>query len=112
MERQIRRHGEVVLRPVSQIPGNAKLVAAKNKLIVAHSESGHHHTLTASNGAAIGFLEYDGKTYLDIPFEAKLEHQKQGLEIHQTQIVEPGLYERIIKQSYSYRDKIMKQVWD
>jgi hypothetical protein len=110
----LHRHGELTLRPVAKIPAEAKLAEAKQSLIVAHSESGHHHTLTIPSvkDALIKFFEFEGKTYLDIPLQAKLEHQKTGNEIHGTQEVEPGLYERIIKRSYSYAAKVMRRVQD
>ncbi len=107
---KICRHGEVLIKEVKSLPKNAKLVESGKKLIVGHSESGHHHVLTAS--AEIKMFEFEGKTYLDIPLEAKLTHQKQGTETHGVQILNPGLYERIIKKSYSYAEKIYKRVQD
>jgi hypothetical protein len=107
---RLHRHGELILKSVTHIPDEARLVENKKSLIVAHSESGHHHTLTAP--ATIRFLEHEGKTYLDIPLQAKLQHQKAGTETHGTQVIEPGLYERIIKRSYSYAEKVMRRVQD
>lgn len=110
----LHRHGELVLKKVKTIPAKAKLAEAKSSLIVAHSESGHHHTLTIPTvkDAVIKFFEFEGKTYLDVPLQAKLEHQKTGEETHGTQEIQPGLYERIIKRSYSYAEKVMRRVMD
>jgi|SRR5918911_4119052 hypothetical protein len=105
----IHRHGEVVLKP-STLPTKAKLVEFGKSVVVGHSESGHHHTLTVPK-TQIKIFEFEGKTYLDIPLEAKLEHQKT-VEKHETQIIEPGVYERIIKRSYSYSEKVMRRVQD
>lgn len=113
MKQQLHRHGELILVPIKSVPKDAKLVEEKNSLIVAHSESGHHHTLTIPDlkEAIIKLFEFEGRTYLDIPLKAKLEHQKT-VEKHSTQVILPGIYERIIKRSYSYAEKVMKKVID
>ena len=106
----IHRHGEILLVP-SKLPKEAKLVEKGDSLIVGHSESGHHHCLTIPKTAEIKIFEFDGKTYLDVPLEAKLEHQKT-VEKHETQIIQPGIYERVIKKAYSYTERAMKKVID
>lgn len=106
---KIYRHGEVVFRQ-SKLPKEAKQIEQTKNYIAGHSESGHHHVLTAT--APFRVFEYEGKTYLDIPLEAKLTHQKTGVETHGTQVIEAGTYERIIKRSYSYAEKIMRRVQD
>ena len=78
--------------------------------MAGHSESGHNHVLEAVSPFKV--LEFEGKTYLDIPLEAKLSHQKQGIETHGIQILQAGFYERIIKKSYSYSEKVMRRVLD
>lgn len=37
--------GDVLFRRVSAVPANAKRVERKGPLIVAHSETGHHHVV-------------------------------------------------------------------
>ena len=97
------RHGEVLLIPVAEIPKDAKLIEEGCSLIVGRSEPGHHHVLTVPRemGVTIKIYEKDGKHYLDIPSEAKLEHQKT-VEKHDTQIFRPGIYIREIRHAYSY----------
>lgn len=112
MEQKFHRHGEVGLRPIKSMPKGAKLVEKSNKFIAGHSESGHNHILTVPKTAEIKIFEFEGKTYLDIPLEAKLTHQKQGTETHGVQVIAPGLYERTIKKSYSYAEKVMRRVQD
>ncbi len=107
---KLHRHGEVLIREITSIPKEAKLISEVKEFVAGHSESGHNHILTAT--APFKVFEFEGKTYLDIPLEAKLTHQKQGTETHGVQILQPGLYERIIKKSYSYLDKVMKRVND
>ena len=104
------RHGEVVLKPIRKLPKEAKLSQTGKKLIIGHSESGHHHILTAPT-TDLAIYEYEGKTYLHIPEEANLVHEKT-VEKHDTQIIAPGFYESTIKRAYSYAEKIMKKVID
>jgi hypothetical protein len=105
------RHGEVIIKKVTSIPSGAKLVGKGNKVIVGHSESGHHHVLEAEQGVEIKMYEIDGKTYLDIPSKSDLVHQKSS-ENHKTQTFAPGIYIREIRQSYSYASKQMRRVID
>lgn len=105
------RHGEILLRSVDAIPKGAKLIEENKSIVVGHSESGHHHVLTAEKGVAIKMYEIDGKTYLDLPSKGTLTHQKAS-ESHQTQVFSPGIYIREIRQSYSYGQKIMRNTID
>ena len=100
-----------MLKPIREIPKEAKLVEKSKSIIVGHSESGHHHVLTVPK-VDISMFEFEGKTYLDIPLEAKLKHHKSGEETHGVQIIVKGFYERIIKRSYGYAEKVMRRVQD
>lgn len=111
VEHTFGRHGEVVMKQVSKIPAEAKLIEEGDSIVVGHSESGHHHVLTAEKGVTIKMYEIDGKTYLDLPSRGQLTHQKQT-ESHGTQTFAPGIYVREIRQSYSYESKIMRRVLD
>lgn len=104
------RHGEVSLLPLDSLPKGAKLIEEVKSFIAGHSESGHNHVLTATSPFKV--FEFEGKTYLDIPLEAKLTHQKTGTETHGVAILQPGLYERVIKKSWSYAEKMLKRVQD
>jgi hypothetical protein len=106
---KLHRHGEVVLKE-ARLPKRAKLVQQGRSLIIGHSESGHHHVLTLPT-LEIKMFEFEGRTYLDVPLQAKLEHQKT-VEKHETQVIAPGIYERTIKRAYNYAEKVMKQVID
>ena len=107
------RHGEVIIRPVSEIPKEAQLVEENHEVIVGHSESGHHHfmTLPRTQKDKIKLFVLDGKVYLDLPMQGNLVHQKE-VEKHDTQVFEPGKYEVITRQAYSYGQKIMTRILD
>ncbi len=110
------RHGENMFVDASllgfkEIPKEAKLIEKGHNLIVGHSETGHHHTLTVPKTAEIKIFEYEGLTFLDVPLEAKLEHQKT-IEKHETKIMSPGIKIKIDKHSFSYSEKVSKKVID
>lgn len=109
MNQQIHRHGEAVLKPISELPKGAKLVKEGKEQIVAHSESGHHHVLTAQN---IRVYELDNETYLDVQGMGTLEHQKQSVDKHKTQKIAEGLYKIQIKKEFNYFKKAMQKVQD
>jgi hypothetical protein len=106
----IHRHGELILKQVRSIPRDATVVESAKSIIVAHSESGHHHVLSAAS--PIQMFGLGDLSFLNIPEDSRLFHQKQGDETHGTQIIAKGFYERIIKKSYSYAEKVMKNVVD
>lgn len=106
---QIHRHGEAVLIPITEMPKGAKLVEEVKSKIVAHSESGHHHVLTAP---AIRVYELDNELYLDIQGHGKLEHLKEAVDKHQAQKIEEGKYKVNIKREFNYFEKAMQKVLD
>ncbi len=108
----LHRHGEIILKS-AKIPKEAKLKETGKSLVVGHSETGHNHVLELerTQTADIKIFEYEGKTYLDVPLQAKLVHQKE-IEKHETQVIAPGTYEFHPRQSYSYAEKIMRRTLD
>lgn len=110
---QIVRHGEVILKPIPQLPNDATLSETTHKRIVAHSETGHHHVLEAEKGNDFKiFTTLDGKTFIELPTEAKLWHQKTGDDVHKTHTIAPAIYEVVIKREFDYFAGIIRQVRD
>jgi len=107
------RHGELLFIPVDKIPKGAKLISKSNSVIVGLSETHHNHILTLPKTAEaiLRVFEFEGRTYLDVPLEAKLSHQKT-VEAHPTKIMQPGFYEKLVHRAYSYGEKISKKVID
>lgn len=108
---QIVRHGEVILKP-DTLPKEAKLVETTNKYIVAHSETGHHHVLEATDLSKFKVYTWNGDTYLGLPEFATLLHKKTGSEVHKPHKIVPAVYKVIIKKTYDYFQKKMSQVRD
>ena len=112
---QIVRHGEVLLKPIEELPKDAKLVKEDKEIVVAHSETGHHHivrTLDRETGANVRIYELDGRSYLAIGSQAELYHQKTGTDVHTPHILDYPVYEIVIKQNYDYFAKKMLAVRD
>ena len=80
MKPQIIRHGEVILKPIEKLPNKAKLEKENKKIIVAHSETGHHHVLEAPTNVKV--YSWNGETYLEVPELSELWHKKTGKDVH------------------------------
>jgi len=115
MKSQIVRHGEVILKPISKLPNEVKLVEETNKYIVAHSETGHHHILETkekSDMSKFKVYSWNGETYLKVPEISELWHQKSGTDTHKPHIITPSIYKVVIKKEFDYFAKIIRQVRD
>jgi hypothetical protein len=111
---QIIRHGEVILKPISKLPEGAMLKSEVNRQIIAHSETGHHHTLVSDKIAQKFQILTDdnGNTFLKLNDFATLIHEKTGEEVHTPHKVIPAIYQIVIKKQFDYFEKAMKQVRD
>lgn len=110
MKPQIIRHGEVILKPIDTLPTNAKLEKEEKKIIVAHSETGHHHVLEAPTNVKV--YSWNGETYLEVPELSNLWHQKTGKDVHAPHKVAPSIYKIILKKEFDYFQGILRQVRD
>jgi hypothetical protein len=54
--------GDVLFRRVDAIPASAKQVETRGPIVVAHSETGHHHSLDEVSGAKLFTLDNDPLT--------------------------------------------------
>lgn len=109
------RHGEVILKPIAKLPKGAELKNEMKDVVVAHSETGHHHILSVKNKvnmSKIKVYSWNGETYLEVPEIAELWHQKTGNEIHTPHKVVPSIYKVVIKKEFDYFAGILKVVLD
>lgn len=109
MQTQIIRHGEVLLVPVA-LPKSAKLIKESKREIIAHSETGHHHTLVADKPFKV--YSWNGDKYLEIPELSTLIHEKTGQDTHAPHKVTPAVYKIHIKHAFDYFQKKMDLVRD
>jgi hypothetical protein len=110
MKNEIYRHGELILKPVESLPKGAILKESSKKYIVAHSETGHHHVLTATQDLKIYTLM--GDTYIEIPNVAELRHEKTGKDVHRTHKITPNVYKITIKNEFDYFAGVIRSVRD
>lgn len=110
MSKQFVRHGEVILKPINELPKGANLVKSIKKYIVAHSETGHHHVLESLKPFKV--FSWNGETYLEVPELAKLWHQKSGKDTHAPHKITSSFYKVVIKKSFNYFSKAMENVRD
>lgn len=110
--KNIIRHGEVILKPINKIPEGAKLEKENKSIVVAHSETGHHHILETLDMSKIKVYTWNGESYLEIPNMAKLWHQKTGADVHLPHEVKPSSYKVIIKKQFDYFTGALQRVRD
>lgn len=103
-------HGEVVIRKINQIPINVKTVKQTNDgYILADSETtGNHHVLEAKKG--IELFEKDGILYLKNEVSAKVFCVNEGR--HDTEILEPAIWEIDRAKEYDYFTQEKRNVAD
>lgn len=114
MKKQIIRHGEVLLKE-SELPKEAKLIEETLDVVVAHSETGHHHRLTVKDKIDMNKIKvytWNGDRYLEVPQIAELWHEKTGKDVHKTHEVAPAVYKIILKKEFDYFAGILRQVRD
>jgi hypothetical protein len=115
IQKNMVRHGEVLLIPVDELPENVEQIFEGAKYIVAHSETGHNHVAigTAKNAFTvykpIGADSQD--IYLRVNSVSKLEHQKT-FDRHDTKTLNEGVYLVRPKTEYDPFEKLIRQVQD
>lgn len=85
--------GDCFIIPVEEIPSNAVEAKAENsKLIVAHSETGHHHALSAEGATLYSVPGNPMVSYLSVAAESDLEHER-SFDTHETLRLPRGNYQ-------------------
>lgn len=103
---KIYRHGDVLIKEVTEIPKDSKVTKKDKAVTIALGEAtGHHHTLYG--GIPMSLLEYNERRFLDIQEEVSLKHQE-----HYELKISRGKYEITIEQEYDYFEESMKKVID
>lgn len=101
-------HGEIIFKPVRSIPEGT--IKKHNKYIAGHSETGHHHVITAAKEFQIT-EDALHNIYVQVFEQAEVVHQKTH-DIHQTLPLAPGKYQIIPAQEYNPFTKLMEKQWD
>ena len=87
--------GDILIRRVKELPENAVEVKPVNgKFVVAHSETGHHHTVAEHPGVQYFTTPDPMVAYLTVieDVETKMEHERT-FDTHETLLLKGGTYE-------------------
>lgn len=103
-------HGEVIVFKIDVLPKGIKKIKAKDKkYIIADSEStGNHHCIEDIKG--VEMYEKDGVLYLknDVPVNMFCVDKTR----HDTEVLEPGIWEIDKAQEYDYLTEMTRKVAD
>ena len=84
--------GDLMIIPVNEIPGDAKEVKTKDKNhVVAHSETGHHHVLSAQC-ARVYVVASAMMLYAKVIEQTELTHLRP-YDTHEALSLPPGNYQ-------------------
>jgi len=103
-------HGEVVVKKINKLPEGVKKVTAKNgRYIVADSETtGNHHCVEVMDG--VDLYEQEGVLYLRAEVPSKLFCVDEAR--HDTQVLEPGIYQIERANEFDYLKEMKRKVQD
>jgi hypothetical protein len=84
--------GELTITRLARAPKNiGSIVAPKNgRLIVGHSETGHHHVVDADCAVLTRIDEFTA--YLDVKKPTQIDHLREH-DTHPSIALQPGMYE-------------------
>lgn len=87
--------GDILIRRIDKLPKDViKAKSEKGKFIVAHSETGHHHSVMEHPGVQYYTTKDPMVAYLSVieDVEAKLEHER-SFDTHESILLKGGTYE-------------------
>ena len=95
--------GDVLITKIDLMPeGIKKVEAVKSKYVIAHSETGHHHTVAERPGVTFWQSPDPAIAYLNVidGVEAVLEHER-SFDTHESLLLKGGTYEVRRQQEYT-----------
>ena len=104
--------GDLLITRIKSLPKFAKpLKAEKGKFILAHSETGHHHTVAEHPGVEFFAGEDPLVSYLRVidNVEVTLEHER-SFDTHESLLLKGGTYE--IRRQREYTPQGWRKVQD
>lgn len=107
-------HGENALIPVAKAPKGT--VTSHKMFIFGHSETGHHHI--AKSDTEFNVIEVADENnqslkriFLEV-FEPTNVVHKKSFDIHETKVIQPGVYEVAHKTEYDPFEKVRRSIFD
>lgn len=114
--KMIAAQGEITIRRIAGVkPAGKPLPLENGKLIIGHSETGHHHVLEHTRGATVTVLDKapEGMKILHaiLTEPNKLVHER-GHDTHETIVLPPGEYEFRIAREFDHYQELARQSAD
>lgn len=103
------QHGDLILKTVNVIPKTAKKIELENNsFVVEKGEGVHTHCLVADKLTDNVDIYQDGETlFLSVKKLTELRHEEHG-----TQVLEPGIYRKVIEREFDYESMEARQTRD
>ena len=113
---KVAAQGEItIIRVNGKTPVGKPLAPEHGKLIIGHSETGHHHVLERTHGATVTVVDRapDGMRILHaiLAEPNKLIHERDH-DTHETIALEPGEYEFRIAREFDHYAELARQSMD
>jgi len=116
---KIAAQGEITIIRIGDVPEGTHvgqpLALEGGKLIIGHSETGHHHVLERTSGATVTVLDRapEGMRILHAILDEpnKLIHER-GHDTHETIALPPGEYEFRIAREFDHYAELARQSAD
>lgn len=102
--------GDVLFRKIDDVPSWVTLRKSTKEVVIAHSETGHHHLFR--NGKGIEVFDEPNNSlvcYLRLESEALLEHVRD-FDTHESIMFKPGIYE--VRRQREYTPEGWRRVED
>lgn len=109
--KKIAAQGDVMFKRVDTLPdGLVEAAKEDGKYIVAHSETGHHHTVLEKHAQLLIDKTNEFIAYLKVDEEgAVLEHER-AFDTHESIRFEPGIYE--VRRQREYKPEGYRRAQD
>lgn len=103
--------GDIIARKVAALPADLVRIAPEGgKLIVAHSETGHHHVM---DGGVVEMFRpkenFDWDAWLVVTEPTTLDHLRE-FDTHESILFEPGVYH--VRRQREYTPEGLRRVED
>ncbi|MET4341999.1 hypothetical protein [Bradyrhizobium sp. RT9a] len=119
---KVAAQGEITIRRIGDVPtvrtardGYTPLAPENGRLVIGHSETGHHHVLSRQDGAEVMVLDRppEGMRILRAILEnpASLDHLREH-DTHESIELVPGEYEIRIAREYDPYAELARQSMD
>lgn len=119
---QIAAQGEITIRRLGDVPdkrtvraGCTPLALENGRIVIGHSETGHHHVLSSNNGAEVIVLDRPPEgmriLYAILENPTSLDHLREH-DTHDSIMLIPGEYEFRIAREFDHYAELARQSAD